>query len=273
MLIWSRACVVLWMQPPPPAVEPDPTTQPSSPVSPLSSLLKRAPTCLFSDSEAWSSVCPLFLLPLWILYLLSAHTRGNGVQTSVCHSLLNWLLTMFCLKTGLIFQSPEKVFRALVCCSARFFCFCKQDSGYRSDILLYGGNTQNNNYLCLAASSVGRGMRALLLSASSWLVFPSSSLSSPSPTFFFPASSYFALISPLHPLPSWTPSSLTLTQQKLSPRTTKACRMWMGRKMDNKYETGACRLKLSVLIRILLLPDLIRLHMFRAFRGREVTSA
>lgn len=107
----------------PPAVKPDPTTQPSSPVSPLSSLLKRAPTCLFSDSKAWSSLCPFFLLPLWILYLLSIHTQGNGGQTSVCHRLLNWLFTMFCLKTGLIFQSPEKVFAAPRVVQQDFFVF------------------------------------------------------------------------------------------------------------------------------------------------------
>lgn len=107
----------------PPAVEPDPTTQPSSPVSPLSFLLKRAPTCLFSDSKAWSSLCPFFLLPLWILYLLSVHTQGNGGQTSVCHSLLNWLFTMFCLNTGLIFPSPEKVFGVLVLFHKIFFVF------------------------------------------------------------------------------------------------------------------------------------------------------
>lgn len=99
-------CCIMYISP---AVQLDPTLLLSTSIfyvsSPVSSMLKRAPTCLFSSSEAWSLLCPFFpLVLLHISSLISAQAVENGAQTSVRQSLLHCLRTVLCLKTCLISQ-------------------------------------------------------------------------------------------------------------------------------------------------------------------------
>lgn len=110
-------CVFYYGCIPPPAVEADPTTQTSAPVWPLSSLLKRAPTCLFSDSKVWSSACPVFALVLCILGFLSCMFWGTECTPQfITVSFTGY--SVFCFKTNRTLQSHEKVF-----CVSRFLLF------------------------------------------------------------------------------------------------------------------------------------------------------
>lgn len=111
----DRVCSIMDV---PPAVDPDPTPQTSAPVFHSHSLLKRAPTCLLSGSEARSLLCPFFQVKLRIL---SLSVQALGVGSLTCSSDLALVFACGVLFEGLLdfFLSPE--------CSVlfgRFVFFC-----------------------------------------------------------------------------------------------------------------------------------------------------
>lgn len=69
----DRVCSIMDVLP---AVDPDPTAQTSAPVFPSHSLLKRAPTCLLSGSEARSLLCPFFQVKPYLVLIISSGTWG-----------------------------------------------------------------------------------------------------------------------------------------------------------------------------------------------------
>lgn len=257
---------------PPPAAEPHPTTQPSSPVSPSFFCVKEGSHMPLSWlggvilalpflSSLSSASCTYYRHTLW-----GSQCRPPFVRVCLtgCSQCFVWRPSWFFFSIFVFFffsfflQSPEKVFALLSVLLRKIFCFAHTPWGYSGmgDKFLYRGNKQNDNkwsfvgfffyFLCVMA----RGMRALPLFVLHLCLFvPFFSLFASVLTFISPC--FLPLCPPL-PSQSVTCLSTFIPQPDSSAAPSEKEQMregcgWAGRWIRSIRKTGVSTVCISLI--------------------------